>query len=88
MFFIALFCCFVLTVCSVFIVFMNCNVKVEKVKEDRPNGLDFKADDMIEDLNDIDSDDEMGTPQSVIAHLHQSLNGSKPRPRILFDKFD
>jgi|TARA_B000000609_G_C23819986_1_gene162455 hypothetical protein len=50
------------------------------------NGLCCEKDDVI----DVDSasDDEVATPQSVLAHLHKSLNRSKAHPRILFEKCD
>jgi len=41
-------------------------------------------------VSDVDSasDDEVATPQSVLAHNHNSLNRSKSRPRTLVHEGD
>jgi hypothetical protein len=55
-------------------------------EKDEANGSSCKKD----DVSDVDSasDDEVTTPQSVLAHLHKNLNRSKARPRTLFHEGD
>eukprot|EP00966_Prymnesium_polylepis_P048795 1129453-Prymnesium_polylepis.1 len=73
--------CAVFTTACTNVAYDRDDVKVSDCKKD-----DASVDSAFDD--DDDDNDDVGTPQSVLAHLHKSLNRSKSRPRTLFDEDD